>query len=302
MNEKKKVLVIAHGDLDGIISAALVMKQFDLQMETTKILFTQPFLLDKVEVDENIEKVFVVDIAVNNRDTEITRKFIEKIGDRLEYWVDHHQGWSGILAQLSEEQGQKFSIFEHSQSTARIIAVAWRGIEEWIADANASNTRQSYRLSARAYLIKEAIKADPSDNSVRETAVRWIVNGWQVDEDYDKLSETRKKYWSSVQAETERLAEQYKIHHGIAVVDVRDSSNDYNETQLLLKGERVAPTETAVVLRKNPEGEEVITIATMDQQKNLVRLFGLPSGASFKVNLPVTAGWTIEKVLETLSH
>ncbi|MCK4520317.1 hypothetical protein KAT95_00390 [Candidatus Parcubacteria bacterium] len=105
-----------------------------------------------------------------------------------------------------------------------------------------------------------------------------------------------------VQETTEQLVERYEIRDGIAVVDVRDVSDDYDRTQLLVKGEQMAPTKTAVLLGKNPESEEIVTIATMDKELNLVNLFGLPSGAPFRISLPVAAGWTIEKVLKALSH
>jgi hypothetical protein len=314
MTNEKTVLVVAHGDLDGIVSAALEMLRYGLRPEITEIKFTQPYLIDKIEVDENIKYVFVVDIAVNNRDTEMTRRFIEEIsGDKLVDWTDHHQGWSEILAQLNKEQRRLFSIFEDSQSAARIIAAesVIPGAEDWVSDANASDTRQG-KLSPRGRLIEEAMKANMSDDTVRESAVRWIVNGCAVirktvggskeDSDYERLQEAQGKY-QKVQEITEKLAERYKVcDNGVAVVDVSAVEEDYDRTQLLLKGEQMSPTKTAVLLGKNPEGEEVITVATMDKSKNLVNLFGLPSGAPFRVSLPVASGWTVKKVLNRLER
>lgn len=303
--EEKQVLVVAHGDLDGVVSAALEMKRSGLSVAKTQMVFTQPFLVDKIMISEKTEKIYVLDIAPNNRDVKMTREFIERISDRLEYWVDHHQGWRIVLQELDEEEKRKFSIFENSESTARIIAVESTfpsdfPVKQLVSDANASDTRQG-ELSERGRLIEEAIKADLSDDSVRLSAVRWIVNGCREDEDYKRLLEAQKRY-QGVQEETERLASKYDIHDGIAVVDVRNAVGDYDRTQLLIRGEQIAPTRTAVVLGKNPQNEEVITIATMDRKVNLVNLFGLPSGAAFRVSLPVAAGWTVERVLNTLSQ
>jgi len=301
---EKKVLVVAHGDLDGIVSAVLEMKRSGLQLGTTEISFTQPYLVDKVEVAEAIQEIYIVDIAVNNRDPEMTKKFIDKIRDKLVYWVDHHQGWLPVLSQF-HEQRRKFSIYEDSESAARIIAAessfpADFPVEELVSDANAADTRRG-KLSKNGRLIEEAMKADLRNDSIREFAVRWIVNGYEEDEDYEKLQEAQARY-QKVQAETEKLVERYKVRDDVAVLDVRDVSDDYDRTQLLVRGEQMAPTKTAVLLGKNPEGEEIITVATMDKAMNLVNLFGLPSGSPFRVSFPVASGWTVEKVLKALSH
>jgi hypothetical protein len=311
--QKKSVLVVAHGDLDGIVSAVLIVKDWGLQMETTEIKFTQPFLVDKVEVAETVEQVFVVDIAVNNRDLEMTKKFIERIGDKLVVWHDHHKGWGD-----NDNNDSRFFIDEEARSCAEqirdplVIAMMDAGeVNQWVTDANAADTRQG-KLSPRGRFIEEAMKANMSDDSVREAAVRWIVNGCAVDrktaegikedEDYEKLRKAQGKY-QKVQEITEKLAERYKVcDNGVAVVDVSAVEEDYDRTQLLLKGEQMSPTKTAVLLGKNPEGEEVITVATMDKSKNLVNLFGLPSGAPFRVSLPVASGWTVKKVLNRLER
>lgn len=291
---EKNVLVVAHGDLDGVVSAALAMGRFGLNLETTEIVFSQPYLVDKVEVPEKIEKVFVVDIAVNNRDPEMTRKFIEKMDDRglLGIWCDHHQGWP------TEIVGRIDFWIKETEACAEMLGDL--DDSKWITDAIVSDTREG-ELSEQGQLIEQAMKADLSDDTVREAAVRWIVNGCEKDSDYQRLQEAQGIY-QKVQAETEELAKQYKVRNGVAVVDVREAVEDYDRTQLLLKGEQMVPTKTAVLLGKNPEGEEIVTVATMDKAMNLVDLFGLPSGAPFRVSLPAANGWTVEKVIEKLNQ
>lgn len=299
MEEGKSVLVVAHGDLDGVVSAAMVMKRYGLQPETTEIRFTQPFLLDKVEVGE-AKELFVVDIAVNNRDPEITSRFIKKNWERIVEWVDHHQGWSKVLGVgMDQTCDNKFNINPQVGSCAQILNPRDEWSYQLVADATAADTRQG-QLSERGRFIDEAMKANLSDDSVRESAVRWIVNGCEEDENYQKLQRAQAEY-RKVQEETEKLVKRYEIRDGIAVVDVRETREDYDRTQLLLRGEQMALTKTAVLLGKNPEGEEIVTVATMDKERNLVNLFGLPSGATFRVSLPVSAGWTVEKVLNLLT-
>lgn len=304
---EKRVLVVAHGDLDGVISAALIMRRHGLSVVKTKIVFTQPFLVDTVKTAEGedwIEDwIFVVDIAVNNRDPEKTRQFAERIGKTAKkvWWYDHHQGWQEFLEKFRDLPRNIGFIFrgEHP-SCAALIAQMGTGEGQLVADATAADTRTG-ELSEVGRFIEEATKADLSDDSIRESAVRWIMNGGRDDSDYRRLHEAQTKY-QRVQEATEKLVKQFEIRDGVAIVDVRDALGDYDRTQLLVKGEQMASTKTALVLGKSPEGQEVITVATMNQQRNLVTLFGLPSGAPFRVSLPGAAGWTVERVLKTLSQ
>lgn len=294
--------LIAHGDLDGIISAGLMISQFGRNgLNRTALTFTQPFLIS--EEIGILEDLYVLDIAVNNRDPEMTYKFIERFGHHLRLWVDHHKGWSEVLSKLSVDNRGKFLVVEDAESTAQIIdAESVRRLPEdlvrtLVSDANAADTRRG-TLSHIGRLIEEATKADITDDTIRRSAVRWIVNGCKKDGDYKILQERQKKY-EEIQRTTEKLVEQYEIRNGVAVVDVRDAV-DYDRTQLLVRGERMAPTRTAVLLGKNPQGEEMITIATMSD-RNLVELFRLPSGSPSRVTLLVTEGWTVEKVLRVLA-
>lgn len=300
MTETKEFVVVAHGDLDGIVSAALLMNApYGLSVVETQVVFTQPFLVDEVEIPETVKRVFVVDIAVNNRDTEMTRKFIKKLGDKLVVWYDHHEGWETILgAGMGQTFDNGFFIDPESDSCAQLIEPGNKRFAVWVADANASDTRTG-QLSERGRFIEEAMKANLGDDSVRESAVRWIVNGCScTDKDYQRLQEAQRKH-QKIQERTEKICEWFSDYSGVAVIEV--GKNDYCDvTQVLLKGEQIAPTKTAVVLGKSLEGEEVITIATMDKEKNLVNLFDLPSGAPFRVSLSVANGWTVEKVIERL--
>ena len=299
-------VVIAHGDVDGIVSAAEIIKAYGLKRETTKLVFTQPFLVDQIpqEFIQQAQRIFVVDIAVNNRDPEMTMKFIEKIWDKLTVWYDHHQGWSRIQGKLGPKFG-KF-IIETTNSCAELVAenegLRSDFVRELVRDAIAADTRRG-QLSEIGELIDQAIKSDLGDDTIREAAVRWLAEGAPQDpenKEYRKLLEAQQKY-REIKETTEQLINQYEIRHGIAVVDVTQENRDYDRTQLLIAGQKMAPTGISVVIGKNPEGEEIVTIATNRKDINLVALFGLPSGAPFRISLP-TAEWPLKRVLEKLKN
>lgn len=285
----KKNILVTHGDLDGIISAVCAVQKFELAPGETELVFVQPFTVDKVEIPEEIEDVYVVDVAVNNRDPEMTRRFVEKLGDRLAGWYDHHQGWNAFL-KLGWPRFLAFRIDEKAGSCAEIIRdiriVNARGQtlkrevdQGLVADATAADTRKG-TLSPRGQLIEQAMKANMADDNVRQMAVKWLLGDKAAREG---LEEAAKKY-AEIQAETERLAVTYQVTGNVALVDARQSNHQYDLTQLLLTGQKLA--QFAVVLTVHPQLGEGLTIATSRKDVNLVELFGLGSGAPFRISLP----------------
>lgn len=281
---KKPSIVIAHGDLDGIISTTLLIQKYGLKDPI--IIFCQPFTVDKIKIESDVD-YYVVDIAVNNRDVAMTETLIKALGDKLVIWYDHHQGWDGL--QLPEKV---FIINENVGSCAELIG----GDRKLIEDAIAADTRQG-QLSPTGLLIEQAIKADMSDDGVRRAAVDYLVTGNQE----AKLKKAAKKY-AAIQTETERLFITNEVIDGVAIVDATTGRVDYNATELLIKLQDIATLGVAIVRGKNHRtGEIVFTIARSNSKNyNLVNLFGLPSGAPFRVSIPET-DWSLEKILEKLS-
>jgi hypothetical protein len=265
--------IVAHGDLDGIISAALLARRHGWSPDEVKVTFTQPFLVDRVAVGED-DEVYVVDLAVNNRDPRMTRDFITRLGGRLVAWYDHHIGWGN---EFKDGRDLRFVIAEGYPSCAFLVG----GSSSLVADANAADTRKGL-LSDRGILIENATKADLSDDRTRDAAFRWLLG----DESARAVLEDAARRYAEVMAETERLASGYRVDGCVAVVDARESNHRYDLTQLLLAGQKKA--RFAVVLVKDPrDGSKRVTVATGDRSVNLVEVFGLPSGAPFRVNLPV---------------
>lgn len=280
-----KNILVAHGDLDGIISAVLVIRKFGLPLGETEVVFVQPFTVNEVVIPCEAEKVYVVDVAVNNRDPEMTRTFISRIGGRLVWWFDHHQGWTVEII----GKNPAFVIDAEAGSCAEVIG----GEPELVADAIAADTRKG-ELSERAQLVERAMKANMSDDDIRWLAVRWLLGDESA---RDGLEEVAKKY-ARIQAETERLAATYQVIGGVALVDARESNHQYDLTQLLLAGQEQASF--AVVQTVHPRHGEGLTIATSRKDVNLVELFGLASGAPFRVSVQADRMEEVLAKLETV--
>lgn len=280
--KERRLLIVAHGDLDGIISAVLV--GLECLSRDIRIDFAQPFTVDKVEIPDDVDEVVVVDLAINNRDPLMTMSFINRLGDKLLSWTDHHQGWEPF--DVDQDHYDRFEIDPKAPSCASMLGSRGTLVE----DATAADTRQG-KLSWRADLIERATKANLSDNSVREAAFWWLLG----DEGQFPILEKAARKYAAIQEETERLSATYQVTGQVALVDAR-SAGQYDLTQLLLAGQKLAPF--AVAQTVNPSGEEGLTIATSRKDVSLVELFGLGSGAPFRVSISADR---LEEALEKLS-
>ena len=319
MNNKN--LIVAHGDLDGITSAALLAEKLGIETEDLNVVFTQPHMVDQVIIPDEVEKVYVVDIAINNRDPKMTEKFIANLGDKLVRWYDHHEGWDQIA-------DDRFCI-KGNQSCAGMIGGVEKRCDIRVADAIAADTRTG-NLSANGQLIERAVKADMSNDTIRMWAVKLLMGA----EEYRNPLKGMERAYQMIENETYRLAEFFEVDGDIAIkytskqenlletvkvagvdytgtvafVDVSDTyareygqeqppGRNYNLTQLLLAGQELATF--AIVKTVNPiSKEEMVTIATKSKT-NLVELFGLVSGAPFRVTLPASR---LEEVIEKLQE
>jgi hypothetical protein len=276
-----KYLLVTHGDYDGIASAVEILAGSGLPLSETQVIFTQPFLLDKITIQEDVEQIFITDIAINNRDPEMTKNFISLCGDRLAKWFDHHQGWPTELRDDS-----KFVIIPEAKSCASIVGTDL----QIMADADAADSRIG-ELSPRGQLIEQAMKANLADDSIRFAAVKWLLG----DESQKSVLEEAAKKYAEIQDETELLSLGYVKVGNVAIVDARRPNHQYDLTQLLLAGQKLAPF--AVVRTVHPQQGEGLTIATNLQNIDLVAMFALASGAKFRVSLP---GKRLEETLVKL--
>lgn len=265
-----RTMLITHGDLDGIISAVCMVRKFELQVLTEDLIFVQPFTVDKVAIPDDMKRIFVVDVAVNNRDPKMTKDFISRIGNRLGAWYDHHEGWTDKII----GGNSAFIINANAGSCAEIIG----GDPALVEDATAADTRKGI-LSSRAQLIEQAMKANMEDDSIRLAAYQALFGD---DGAWIQLETAAKKY-AEIQAETERLVATYRLIGKVALVDTRKSNHPYDLTQLLLAGQKMAPFAIALTIHQQDDG---LTIATSRKDVNLVELFKLGSGAPFRVFLP----------------
>lgn len=97
--------IISVGSVDGILTtAALCAVLHDITNEWPTVSWCQAFTVDQVILPNDPHEIYLVDLAVNNRDPQMTRDFVARIsgcGHRLVGIVDEHDAaaWREVLGE-----------------------------------------------------------------------------------------------------------------------------------------------------------------------------------------------------------
>ena len=282
-NMTLKYAVVTHGDGDGIVGATLVALMHELPLDETTFIFVQPHTVDKVIIPDD-HGIFVVDVAINNRNPQMTKDFITRLGKKLIMWYDHHAGWS--TSDVGQHGDARFVIKEGTPSCAEVVDPD-RKYPELGATADALDTRSP--LPPLAQLIDAALKADMANDGTRREAVMYLYF-------LNSLQKKAQKY-ESVMAKTMELLATGQVQGKCFVVDTRGQKG-YDHTQLMMLGYEKA--QFVVVLGENPDGTVSTTVARPTNLNiDLVKLFGLPSGAPFRVSFE---GDKVTEVVQKLNE
>lgn len=122
----------------------------------------------------------------------------------------------------------------------------------------------------------------------------YLVNCCQDEESRKKIEERAKTY-VKIKERTDEWAKRFVVQDGLAILDVRSEQERLDMTELLLKGEDIAPSKIAVVRNRNIKtGEMQVTIAApVDSGYDFVKLFGLVGGMPTRVTLPDERYWEV---------
>ena len=276
-----KNLVICHGDGDGIISAAVIAKAIGSK---ATIVITQPFLLDKLVIDADVEKIYVVDISVNNKDISMTTGFVGAHSEKIVLWADHHAG-AEILAEIL---GEKLIFDATEPSCPTLLAKSGYTVpEEWLNAANASDRPTDFPKTELSERYNKAFKVslielqDGNRTSV-EKIQRAFIEELASGTDSDLVSEYGNRYQPIMDATKDAAEAFVELLPGVGIATLGEAKVD--KTLLCTEGYKKFPV-VAVQFKSVETGEPVTMVATSRKDLNLVQTFGLPSGAPFRINL-----------------
>lgn len=274
-----------------------------------KVVFASPRRLPKPrELDG---RVVVLDIAFASEGlgkgfAKTTGKFIQQLGPRLARWVDHHDHPAHaefasderfVLAtkaqhgacpemidpELVRDTGPIDTIVAHFDLDGLYAAAKWilGGHEIYPGaddDARAVDTRIG-EPSPEAMRIDKALRAHYRDELLKQRMIRYLVEGLRPGPERDAIEEAAADY-DRMARRAEEIASKYVVEDGVAVVKVPGGAGDFDKTELLLLGQRLAPV--AVVV----DGGNVSIAAAFDSGLDFVELLELGGGMPTRVNIP----------------
>jgi len=292
---KTLALIVGHGDLDGIISTVMVYDMIRDEYDRIEVVFSQPFWLGN---DKNIkqskrccdgdlsiyDKIYVVDIAINNRKPSVTLDFINRAKGKV-VWYDHHKGWSNY--NIHQIVDCKFYINENAKSCVSLIKRVhskrqWNDkIEMLVELADLTDQGEGDNM------FNKALKINLKNNETRYEVFRFGIAemGGEL-EKYSmyNLAEKEKKYKEMEKNTLELLRQRLKITGGVGFIDMRDRrQKPIDKTLLFFEAYKKVPYVILRFLTKE-NGQECMTIAT-STRKNLVKTFRLPSGQPYRITL-----------------
>jgi hypothetical protein len=236
----------------------------------------------------------------------VTQPLLTGLGDRLAAWVDHHdhekhaafardprfvlatKAQHGacpemITPELVHATGPIDCILTHVDLDGLYSAAKWildgkepyRGADD---DARAVDTRLG-TPGPIAVRIDRALRAKFRDDQLKRAVVQFLVGGRQSGVHDDVIRDAAAEF-ERRDARTQELAKRYTIRGRVAIVDTAGASGQFDKTDLLLAGQRMA----AVSIVRD---SGMLTIAaSFESGWDFVALFELGGGMPTRITIP----------------
>ncbi|MCI0569986.1 MAG: hypothetical protein L0Y66_04480 [Myxococcaceae bacterium] len=239
----------------------------------------------------------------------VTLPFLRGLGERLAVWVDHHDHVKQseyrddarfvlstkaehgacpemVTPELVARTGPVDTVLCHSDFDGLYSAAKWLrgGLEPYPGaddDARVVDTRVG-TASALGQMVDRALRADPTDESIRHRLVRFLVGGARDESLRADLAQAAETF-AKKEGVTRALAEHYVVHGRTALCDVSGVSvpaPGFDKTLLLLLGQERA--QVAIVA-----DVQSVTLATgYDSGINFLTLLGVTGGMPTVLSVP----------------
>jgi hypothetical protein len=287
------------------------------------LVFTSPRVLPRPAALAG--RVVVLDIAfAANAGSgvsfeEVTRPFIDGLGDRLAAWVDHHDherhgDYAGdsrfhlatkavhgacpemITTDLVRQTGPIDTIATHVDLDGLYAAAKWilGGSEPYPGadrDAHCVDTRIG-TPGPVAVRIDQALRAQFRDDRLKRAVVLYLVDGLRPGT-HRELIEAAAAAFEEREQGTSDLARRFVMRGRVAYVDARGKNPPYDKTDLLLRGQDRA--EVSLV----HDGGVLTIAAAYDSGWDFVSLLGLGGGMPTRVSVPEKR---LDEVLQAINE
>ncbi len=236
MRQPRRAVVIAHGDLDGMTAAAIIVAALKAAGRATAwtLRFTQPFTLQETlrRLPEGADMLVIVDVALDEEHAGHILSILEEMeGPAEKLWVDHH---SSTIRHALDLLDRRFSLLLSVDGCAATIAgkafLHLTGDEQFysklvlIGEAGDKVRELSGNHPLRQALetLGNAIAANPTDDAFKERLVRmWVEEKILVDDEAARRAEEAEEKLRALLKESSENV-RYESSH-VKVIDLRDT-------------------------------------------------------------------------------
>jgi hypothetical protein len=237
---------------------------------------------------------------------QVTKPFLDGLGDRLAMWVDHHdhdrhvdfkydsrfrlstKAEHGACPEMVDEElvrqvGPIDCICTHVDLDGLYAAAKWiLGGKQPYATADDDARCVDTRIGTPgpiATRIDRALRAKFRDDQLKRAVIQFLVNGMKPGP-HDDVIEDAAKLFAQRDKVTRELASRYTIRGRVAVVDTQGHAGQFDKTDLLLLGQDKAPVS---IVRDSG----MLTIAAkFGSGWDFVKVFELGGGMPTRVTIP----------------
>lgn len=188
-----EVVIVAHADADGIVSAAIISVAEDLSVDKRHVHFVHPSLLHKVlrKVDPP-SRLYVLDLALDQQNRSAVFQELERLskaGSELVY-VDHHLMTRSDLKTIKEISNltlYRTTGLSTSQLASKLVRTRFNLGDEEISIVKRLATLggiadrcirpRTHEMRRETLILDESWRASPLDNNFRRFLVQELRSG-----------------------------------------------------------------------------------------------------------------------------
>jgi len=279
------VLILTHGDLDGVVSAIMMTKILRESLTNTnhiEVVFTLPKWIHTHTETDVYDLIILLDIAVNNRDIKSAEKFMEKNKNKM-IWIDHHYHPESFDDIIVGNPSYKSNVYLMRDL---FVNFDFSEIDDLIEMAHEADQGKGDSV------FHKALKVNPQSDETRYEIYRMgtvLRYGELYKKSYERLVKKAEYYDEKQFPNTMRIIEErVKQYDCVSIVDIRhERKRRMDMTQLAFELYRKTPFVVIKYFGSNEKNHEFLKISVTPKVKiNLLDVFNLKSGAPFKVIIP----------------
>jgi len=286
----KKDIVLFHGDFDGIASAVMLVNLFEIA--NYEAYPCEPFGVNKFSgsIEALVKggglsgRIFIADLAPNNKCIKMTEKFLARCAADFNETVlyDHHYGWENIAA----PETIKMHVDASYKSCAAMIYNKFGGprnvfLDKLAADADIIDSGGCEGAAKEAQIIYRALKSGLKDDEIKNRSLEYMLSGYSDGRCLEFLTAKAAEYDQILKLSMEFAEKKItELSDGVCFIDVGESRCDI--TALIM---RCYEKYDFVIVEYQSGPARFDVIGTRLAKVDLVKVFGLKSGAKFRVTI-----------------